>query len=84
MGQLNELLTTVADYLVYGLFGMEHEAVFAKSLHYFIIGFSEIVILIILITYLMGIVTSYLNMDKIRQFLEKRKNQELAMSWLLY
>ncbi|MCG8574646.1 MAG: permease [Flavobacteriales bacterium] len=78
MGKLNELLSWLADYLVYDLFSMESNEVFAKSLHYFIVGFSEIIILIILITYLMGIVTSYLNMDKIRQFLEKHKKSGLG------
>ena len=78
MGKLNELLSWLADYLVYDLLGMSHNEVFAMSLHYFIIGFTEIVLLIILITYLMGIVTSYLNMDKIRQFLEKHKKSGLG------
>ena len=78
MGKLNELLSWLADYLVYDLFSMESNEVFAKSLHYFIVGFSEIIILIILITYFMGIVTSYLNMDKIRQFLEKHKKSGLG------
>ena len=78
MGKLNELLTRLADYLVFDLLGMGSGDVFANSLHYFIIGFSEIILLIILITYLMGIVTSYLNMNKIRQFLEKHKKSGLG------
>ncbi len=73
METLTNILTTMADYLVYDLFNISQESLFGSALHYFMIGFTEIVILVILITYLMGLVTSYLPMEKIRAFLEKNK-----------
>ncbi|WP_412983774.1 permease [Pontimicrobium sp. IMCC45349] len=73
MGNLTQLLSSIADYLVYDIFGIGQDTVFAHALHYFIIGFTEIVLLVILVTYLMGIVTSYLPMDKIRVYLERNK-----------
>lgn len=73
MGKLTQFLSNIADYLVYDIFGIATDSVFGNALHYFIIGFTEIVILVILVTYLMGIVTSYLPMDKIRVYLEKNK-----------
>ena len=78
MKKLTEWLSVIADYLVYDVFGLAKTDVFSSALHYFIIGFTEIVILIILVTYLMGVVTSYLPMDKIRLYLEKNKKSGLG------
>ncbi len=73
MKHLSNLLTWLADLLVYDLLGFTKGDQITEVLHYFIIGFSEILILIVLITYLMGIVTNYLNMNKIRHFLNRNK-----------
>lgn len=78
MEKLTQLLSSIADYLVYDLFGLAETSLFSNALHYFLIGFTEIVILVILVTYLMGIVTSYLPMDKIRVYLEKNKKSGLG------
>ena len=78
MEKLTHFLSKISDYLVYNLLGLDETDVFAGALHYFIIGFTEIVILIILVTYLMGVVTSYLPMDKIRIYLEKNKKSGLG------
>ncbi|MGI9530275.1 permease [Lutimonas sp.] len=73
MEKLTTFLSGIADFLVYDFFGIEESSLFSTALHYFLVGFTEIVILVILVTYLMGIVTSYLPMDKIRIYLEKNK-----------
>ncbi|WP_420552583.1 permease [Tenacibaculum aiptasiae] len=78
MEKLTQFLSTIADYLVYDLFSITQNSVFGNALHYFLIGFTEIVILVILVTYLMGIITSYLPMDKIRVYLEKNKKSGLG------
>ena len=78
MEKLTQFLSKFADYLVYDLFGLAETSLFSTALHYFLIGFTEIVILVILVTYLMGIVTSYLPMDKIRVYLEKNKKSGLG------
>ena len=85
MEQLTQFLSKIADYLVFDLLGITQDSVFGSALHYFIIGFTEIVILVILVTYLMGIITSYLPMDTIRVYLEKHKKSGLgnAMASLL-
>lgn len=75
MENLVAFLTKVADYLVYDFLGLETTNMFSHALHYFLIGFTEIVILVILVTYIMGVVTSYLPMDKIRTYLETRKTR---------
>lgn len=78
MEKLTQLLSKIADYVTFDLFGLTEASLFSNALHYFIIGFTEIVILVILVTYLMGIVTSYLPMDKIRVYLEKNKKTGLG------
>ncbi|WP_299105676.1 permease [uncultured Tenacibaculum sp.] len=78
MKKLTEFLSTIADYLVYDLLGLEKAELFSNALHYFIIGFTEIVILVILVTYVMGIVTSYLPMNTIRLYLDKNKKSGLG------
>lgn len=78
MKKLTQFLSGIADYLVYNLFGLAETSLFGNALHYFLIGFTEIVILVILVTYLMGIVTSYLPMNKIRVYLEKNKKSGLG------
>lgn len=78
MGKLTEILSKLADFLVYDLFALSDTNVFSGALHYFIVGFTEIVMLVVLVTYLMGIVTSYLPMDKIRMYLERHKKSGLG------
>lgn len=78
MEKLTQFLSGIADYLVYDLLGLAKGALFSNALHYFLIGFTEIVILVVLVTYFMGIITSYLPMDKIRVYLEKNKKSGLG------
>ncbi len=78
MEKLTAFLSQIADYLVFDLLGLVENSLFAHALHYFLIGFTEIVILIILVTYLMGIVTSYLPMEKIRGYLERNKKSGIG------
>lgn len=78
MKTLTSFLSAIADYLVYDVFKFTETDVFGSALHYFIIGFTEIVILVVCVTYLMGIVTSYMPMDKIRVYLEKNKKSGIG------
>ena len=78
METLTQLLSKIADYLVYEVFQISADSVFGSALHYFLIGFTEIVLLVVLVTYLMGIITSYLPMDAIRSYLEKHKRSGLG------
>lgn len=78
MEALKSILSVIADFVVYELLGLTPREVFTDALHYFIVGFSEIVILVVIVTYLMGIVTSYMPMDKVRVYLEKNKKSGLG------
>ncbi|WP_281614627.1 permease [Flammeovirga sp. SubArs3] len=70
---MESLLIKAADYLVYQLAGLAPESTFGSALHYFLVGTTHIILLVIIITYIMGIVQSYLPLNKIRAYLEKNK-----------
>ena len=78
MEALTNALSNLADYIVLGLLGLEKSGLFATALHYFITTFILISVLVILVTYIMGIITNYLPMDKVRVYLEKNKKSGLG------
>ncbi|KXX70315.1 permease [Flammeovirga sp. SJP92] len=70
---MESLLIKVADYLVYELVGLRPETTMGSALHYFLVGTTHIILLVVIITYLMGIIQSYLPLNKIRAYLERNK-----------
>ncbi|WP_281239469.1 permease [Flavobacterium praedii] len=78
METLTNILTYLADYLVYECLEISSTEKLSAALHYFIITFIEIFILIVFVTYIMGIITNYLPIDKVRYFLEKNKKTGLG------
>ncbi|WP_040280030.1 permease [Psychroserpens damuponensis] len=78
MEKLTELLSNFSGYIVYEILGLEQSGLLASALHYFITTFILISILVVVVTYVMGIVTSYLPMDKIRLYLERHKKSGLG------
>ena len=47
MELLKQLLTSLADFIVYNLLNLDAASSFGSSLHYFIVGFTEISLLVI-------------------------------------
>lgn len=78
MEAITQLLTGMADYLVHDVLGLAADSVLGNTLHYFVVGFTEILVLVVLVTYLMGFVTSYLPIDKVRGYLEKHQKSGLG------
>ncbi|MCC4227142.1 permease [Zunongwangia profunda] len=78
METLENLLSKFADLIVYQLLNLEKAGLFTTALHYFISTFILISILVILVTYIMGVATNYMPMDKIRIYLERRKKSGLG------
>ncbi len=72
METLTNILSKLADLLVFGLLDFGEADVFGKALHYFIVTFIQISFLVILVTYAMGVITSYLPLSKIKKYLEKK------------
>ncbi len=67
------MLQHFADWLVYHILGLDAASHFSAALNFFIYDTLKILILLFLISSLMGIVNTYLPVEKLRQFLTGRK-----------
>ena len=66
-------IQNIADYLVFDLFGLRVESHLSEALNFFIYDAIKIFLLLIVIIFLMGIVNSYFPIDKVRNFLSRKK-----------
>lgn len=78
MKVLREGLEAVSDNLLYDWLSWDKGLWYTEALHYFIVAFSQMTILLVVVIYLMHTLTSYLSMDKIRHFLERHKKMGLG------
>jgi uncharacterized membrane protein YraQ (UPF0718 family) len=62
-----------ADWLIYSVFSIEKHTKLGDALNFFVFDTIKIFILLGFITILMGIINSYFPIDKVRNFLTKRK-----------
>jgi uncharacterized protein len=76
MELLTELLELLADFIVFEMLGVPATDKIAQATHYFIKAFVGISILLVIITYAMGFMNSYLPMEKIRDYLSKGRNSK--------
>lgn len=67
------MIQQFADWLVYGLFGLDKTTHLAQSINFFFYDTVKITILLYLISGLMGIVNAYFPVDRLRNFLNTRK-----------
>ena len=61
------------DWLIYNVFSLTHGSKVADALNFFVFDTIKIFILLGVITLIMGIINSYFPIEKIRNFLTKRK-----------
>jgi uncharacterized membrane protein YraQ (UPF0718 family) len=62
-----------ADWLIYGLFNIEKGSKLGDALNFFVFDTIKIFILLFIVTIIMGMINSYFPIDKVRNFLTKRK-----------
>ena len=62
-----------ADWLIYNVFGLTQGSKVGDSFNFFVYDTIKIFILLGFITFLMGIINSYFPIDRVRNFLTKRK-----------
>lgn len=62
-----------ADWLVYSVFNISPKTHLGEALNFFVLDTIKIFLLLFLITIIMGIVNSYFPVDRIRNFLSRRK-----------
>ena len=63
----------LADWLIYGLFGIANGSHLGDALNFFVYDTIKIVILLFVITFIMGIVNAYFPIERIRSFLSRNK-----------
>jgi len=66
-------LQNIADYLVFQAFGLEKGSHLAEALNFFIYDTVKILILLFIVVFLMGIVNSYFPIEKVKNYLSRRK-----------
>jgi uncharacterized protein len=62
-----------ADWLVYSIFGIAQGTHLGDALNFFVYDTIKILFLLLLITFVMGIVNAYFPVDRIRNFLSRHK-----------
>jgi uncharacterized protein len=63
----------LADWLIYGVFGVGAETHLGAALNFFVYDTLKILLLLFLITFLMGIVNAYFPVERLRNFLGRNK-----------
>jgi len=63
----------VADWLVFEIFNLEKGNHLAEALHFFIYDSIKILLLVYVIIFFMGIVNSYFPVEKVRNYLSRKK-----------
>lgn len=66
-------LQHIVDWLIYNVFSLTHGSKVADALNFFVFDTIKIFILLGVITLIMGIINSYFPIEKVRNFLTKRK-----------
>lgn len=67
------MIQTFADWLVYGLFGLDSTSHLGTAVNFFFYDTIKILILLFIISTLMGVVNAYFPIDRLRNFLTTRK-----------
>ncbi len=68
-----DFLSKLADFITYQLFQLEKETHLAEAVHFFIYDTTKILLLLIAVVFIMGIVNSYFPVDKVRNYLSRKK-----------
>ncbi len=63
----------ISDWLVFDVFGMAKEKHLSEALNFFFYDTIKILLLLFVIIFLMGIVNSYFPIDKVRNYLSRKK-----------
>ncbi|MEG0794931.1 MAG: permease [Odoribacter sp.] len=67
------MVQTFADWLVYGIFGLDGATQLGAAVNFFFYDTIKILILLFLISAVMGVVNAYFPIDRLRTFLTTRK-----------
>lgn len=65
-----EMFTTLADWIVWSLFGLDPATHAGKALHFFVEDTTKIMVLVLVMIYIIGILRASLNLDVVREHLQ--------------
>jgi uncharacterized protein len=68
-----EQIQHFADWLIYSLFGIEAETHLGIALNFFVYDTLKILILLFLIVFLMGIINAYFPVERLKNYLNRKK-----------
>lgn len=66
-------IQSIADWLIYSVFGIDATSHLGKALDFFVYDTIKILLLLFVVVFIMGIVNSYLPIDRLRNFLANNK-----------
>ncbi|MCH4553943.1 permease [Aestuariibaculum lutulentum] len=66
-------LQQIADWLVYDVLNLDQKQHLAEALNFFIYDTVKILILLVIVIFFMGIVNSYFPIDKVKNYLSRKK-----------
>ena len=67
------MIQTFADWLVYGVFGLDSATKIGQAINFFFYDSLKILILLFLISAVMGVINAYVPIDRLRNFLQSHK-----------
>ena len=67
------MIQTFADWLVYGVFGLDSATKIGQAINFFFYDSLNILILLFLISAVMGVINAYFPIDRLRNFLQSHK-----------
>lgn len=62
------MFESIADILVYQLFGLAKESPLGEALHFFVMDITKIFFMLVVIIYLMGVFRSFVSPEKVRDY----------------
>ena len=68
-----EWIQTFADWLIYSVINLDAESNLGTALNFFVYDTTKILILLFVIVFIMGIVNAYFPVERLRDFLNKKK-----------
>lgn len=78
------MIQNFADWLVYGLFGLNADTPIGVAVNFFFYDTIKILILLFIISVLMGIINAYFPIERLRNYLVTHKMYGLQYCWLPY
>ena len=70
------MIQKFADWLVYGIFGLEAKSHLGEAVNFFFYDTVKIILLLFLISVVMGVVNAYLPIGRLRHYLTTRRLYE--------